>query len=90
MRSARLSALAESVVEAKLVTYLNIIQIIISIALIALLLLQAKGGGLSKMFGGEGSIYRSRRGVEKTIFNLTIGLTIVFVLVSVTSVLVAG
>ena len=48
------------------------------------------GGGLSKMFGGEGSIYRSRRGVEKTIFNLTIGLTIVFVLVSVTSVLVAG
>ena len=72
-----------------MVTYLNIIQIVISIALIVLLLLQAKGGGLSNVFGGEGSIYRSRRGVEKTVFSLTIGLTIVFVIISVTSVLVA-
>jgi preprotein translocase subunit SecG len=72
-----------------LVAYLNIIQLIISIALIALLVMQAKGGGLSKMFGGEGSVYRSRRGVEKTVYNLTIVLVVVFVIVSVTSVVVA-
>ena len=73
-----------------MVTYLNIIQLIVSIALIGLLIMQAKGGGLSKMFGGEGSIYRSRRGVEKTVFNFSIGLIVIFVIVSVASVLVAG
>ena len=73
-----------------LVTYLNIIQLIVSIALVGLLMMQAKGGGLSKMFGGEGSIYRSRRGVEKTVFNFSIGLIVIFVIVSVASVLVAG
>ena len=72
-----------------MVTYLNIIQILISIALIVLLVLQSKGGGLSRMFGGEGSIYRSRRGVEKTVFNFSVGLVVVFVIVSVISVLVA-
>ena len=73
-----------------MVTYLNIIQLVVSIALIGLLIMQAKGGGLSKMFGGEGSIYRSRRGVEKTVFNFSIVLIVVFVVVSVASVLVAG
>ena len=73
-----------------MVTYLNIIQLIVSFALIGLLIMQAKGGGLSKMFGGEGSIYRSRRGVEKTVFNFSIALIVVFVVVSVASVLVAG
>ena len=73
-----------------MVTYLNIIQLIVSIALIGLLIMQAKGGGLSKMFGGEGSIYHSRRGVEKTVFNFSIGLIVIFVIVSVASVLVAG
>jgi preprotein translocase subunit SecG len=72
-----------------LVVYLNIIQLVISIALVALLVMQAKGGGLSKMFGGEGSVYRSRRGVEKTVHNLTIGLIVVFVVISVASVAVS-
>lgn len=72
-----------------MVVYLNIIQLIISIALVALLVMQAKGGGLSKMFGGEGSVYRSRRGVEKTVYNLTIVLIVVFVIISVASVAVA-
>jgi preprotein translocase subunit SecG len=71
--------------------YVQIVQIIISIALIAIILIQAKGqGGLGGIFGGEGAgVYRTRRGVEKTLFNVTIGLAIVFFLVSIVSVLVA-
>jgi preprotein translocase subunit SecG len=67
--------------------YLNIIQIIVSGALIALVLLQAKGGGLSSIFGGEGAVYRTRRGLEKTLFNFTIGVAILFGVVSLLSVI---
>jgi preprotein translocase subunit SecG len=71
--------------------YMHVIQIIISIALVVVILVQAKGqGGLGGIFGGEGSgVYRTRRGVEKTLFNVTIGLAVVFFLVSIASVLVA-
>ena len=71
--------------------YMQIVQIIISIALIAVILVQAKGqGGMGGIFGGEGAgVYRTRRGVEKTLFNVTIGLTVVFFLISIASVLVA-
>lgn len=71
--------------------YIQIIQIIISLALIAVILVQAKGeGGLGGIFGGEGAgVYRTRRGVEKVLFNVTIGLAVIFFLISVVSVLVA-
>ena len=73
------------------VPYMQAIQIIISIALVAVILVQAKGsGGLGGIFGGEGrGVYRTRRGVERTLFNATIGLAVVFFVVSVASVLVA-
>jgi preprotein translocase subunit SecG len=74
-------------VEAQVTVYLNVIQIIVSIALVGLLILQSKGGGLNRMFGADASVYRSRRGVEKTIFNFTIGLIVLFVIISVMSVL---
>jgi preprotein translocase subunit SecG len=67
--------------------YLNIAQILISMALIVLILLQAKGSSLGGMFGGEGSIYKSRRGVEKTLFNLTIIFSVLFLLISLFSVI---
>jgi len=66
---------------------LNIAQIIISIALIALTVMQSKGAGLGRMFGGDSSIYRTRRGVEKTMFNLTVILAVVFFLTSLLSVI---
>ncbi len=70
--------------------YVQIIQIVISVALIAVILVQAKGqGGLGGIFGGEGGVYRTRRGVEKTLFNVTIGLSVAFFAISVVSVLVA-
>jgi len=60
-------------------TYLLVAQIIISVALIAVLLLQVRGGGLGGIFGQADSVYRTRRGIEKTLFNLTIVLTVLFV-----------
>jgi preprotein translocase subunit SecG len=71
--------------------YVQAVQIIISIALIAIILVQAKGqGGLGGIFGGEGAgVYRTRRGVEKTLFHVTIGLALVFFSISIVSVLVA-
>jgi len=70
--------------------YINLIQIIISVALIAVLLVQAKGSGMGGIFGGDTSIYRTRRGVEKTLFQATVGLAIAFFAVSILSVLLAG
>ncbi|MBL7199783.1 MAG: preprotein translocase subunit SecG [Anaerolineae bacterium] len=58
---------------------LFIVQMILSIALVALVLLQTKGG-LGGLFGGEGSVFHRRRGVEKTLFNVTIGLAVAFFL----------
>jgi len=69
-----------------LLKYLQIVQIIVSLALIVAVLLQAKGAGLGGIFGGEGGIYKSRRGVERTLFNITIGLIVIFFIVSVATV----
>jgi len=69
-----------------LLKYLQIVQIIVSLALIVAILLQAKGAGLGGIFGGEGGIYKSRRGVERTLFNVTIGLVVIFFVVSVATV----
>ena len=67
--------------------YLNIVEILISLVLIFVVLLQTRGSGFSATFSSDSSIYRSRRGVEKTLFNFTIGLAVLFVLVSIASVL---
>lgn len=66
--------------------YLQIVQIIVSLALIVAVLLHAKGARLGGIFGGEGGIYKSRRGVEKTLFNVTIGLVVIFFIVSIVTV----
>jgi len=66
-----------------LITVLNIIQIIISIALVLAVLLQVKGGGLGGIFGQADTVYRTRRGLEKTLFQVTIVLILAFVIVSI-------
>jgi len=63
-------------------TIISFVQILVSIGLMASILLQARGAGLGATFGGESSVYRSRRGVEKRLFEFTIILTILFVGVS--------
>jgi preprotein translocase subunit SecG len=62
---------------------LSIGQILISIALIAAILLQARGTGLSGTFGGDSAVYRSRRGVERRLWQFTIVLMVLFILFSV-------
>jgi len=67
-------------------TYLNIAQIVLSVAIILLVLLQVKGGGLGGIFGQADTVYRTRRGVEKTLFQLTIALVVLFVVVALLTV----
>lgn len=69
-------------------TALQIVSIIISVVLIILILLQVKGGALGSLLGGDagGGIARTRRGLEKTLFQITIALSIAFLTVSILSV----
>ena len=60
-------------------------QIIVGIALMVSILLQARGTGLSGTFGGDSAVYRSRRGVERRLWQFTIVLTVLFVLFSLAS-----
>lgn len=60
-----------------------IAQIIVSVLLIIAVLLQQKGSGLSAVFGGTENIYRTKRGLEKGLFVLTIVLIILFVAIGV-------
>ena len=54
-------------------------QILLSIALVAAILLQARGTGLSGTFGGDSAVYRSRRGIERRLWQFTILLLVLFV-----------
>ena len=60
------------------------------IGLITAILLQSRGAGLGATFGGESSVYRSRRGVEKRLFQFTIIMTVLFVGVSMVAFLASG
>jgi preprotein translocase subunit SecG len=64
-------------------TYFNIAQIILSTALIGDVLLQVKGGGLGGIFGQADTVYRTKRGVEKTLFQMTVGLVVLFIVISI-------
>jgi preprotein translocase subunit SecG len=66
--------------------YLNVAQILVSFCLIIVVLLQAKGSGFGAGLGGTTSAFRTRRGLEKTLFQATIFLTIVFLAMSAWSV----
>lgn len=61
---------------------LQVAQIVIAVAVSASILLQARGTGLSSTFGGESTAYRSRRGLERTLFRLTVILIAVYVVIS--------
>lgn len=60
-----------------------ILQIIVSVLLIACVLLQMKGSGLSASFGGAGEMYRSRRSVERFLVWVTIVLATLFAILSI-------
>jgi len=67
-------------------TYFNIAQIILSAALIMAVLFQVRSGGLGGIFGQPDTVYRTKRGVEKTLFQFTIALVVLFVIFSIIAV----
>lgn len=65
-------------------TALSIAMILVSVVLMIVILMQSKGSGFSGAFGGSSSsIYRTRRGLEKTLYQFTIGIAVVFVLIAI-------
>lgn len=71
---------------------MRIVQIVLSIAVVVFILLQARGAGLGSAFGGSsaGSVFKTRRGVERLIFNATIVFIVLFGLISVVSAMVTA
>ncbi len=60
-------------------------QLIVSVALTFSILLQSRGSGLGGTFGGDSAVYRSRRGIERRLWQFTIVLIVLFVLFSLSS-----
>ena len=58
-------------------------QVVVSFALMASILLQTRGAGLGATFGGDSSVYRSRRGIEKRLFQFTVVLAVLFIIFSI-------
>ena len=72
-------------------TILNIVQIIVSVVLVILILLQSRNAGLGRTFGSDvGAIKRTRRGIEQTIYQFTIVMSVAFLLVSLANAVLAG
>ncbi len=72
--------------------YQNIVLIvlaIVSILMTIIILLQERGGELGRSFGGSGGFYRSRRGLEKLLFQTTIVCSVIFVLFSIINSLIS-
>lgn len=70
--------------------YLTIAQIVLAVALIIVLALQVKGGGLGGIFVQADGVYRTKRGVEKTLFQVTIVLSVLFIILSIVIVRVSS
>ncbi len=73
-----------------MISYLYIVQIILAIAVIITAILNSRGSDLGSVFGGGGGVYKTRRGVEKTLFNAMIVLSVLFFAVSLATVIVQG
>jgi preprotein translocase subunit SecG len=72
--------------------YLKLAMTVVSVALIVVILLQSKGAGLGGLSGGDygGGGYHVRRGVERLLFNVTIGLSVVFFALAIANVMLVG
>ena len=73
--------------------YLNIVLSIVSVALIAIIILQSRGAGLGGLGGGGdfgGAGFHVRRGIERLLFNVTIGLSVAFFTLALATVILVG
>lgn len=67
---------------------LVIMELVLSIVLIVTILLQQKGGGLGAAFGGSSNVYSTKRGMDKVLYQITIVVAILFLLISLANLLV--
>lgn len=65
--------------------YFFVAQIVLAVALIMAIMLQVRGGGLGGIFGQADTVYRTKRGLEKTLFQITIALAVLFITISLIS-----
>ena len=63
-------------------TILTVLQLIVAILLMVSILLQQRGSGLSGVLGGDDSVYRTKRGAEKTLFYASIVFSVLFLGIS--------
>jgi preprotein translocase subunit SecG len=68
---------------------ISLIQIVISILLVTAILLQQRGTGLGAAFGGSSDVFRTKRGIEKSLFYATIVLAVLFFVTAIVNVLFA-
>lgn len=61
---------------------LRVAELILAASLIVLILMQSRGTSLGSVFGQEGSVFHTRRGAERVLFNVTIGVAVVFIIIS--------
>lgn len=66
-------------------TVFAVLQILVSVVLIAVVLMQSRGSGFGGAFGTQGAMFRTRRGIEKYLFRGTIVLAAIFIAISLMS-----
>ena len=71
-------------------TYLNIAMIIVSILLVALIIIGARNSAVGNVFGGDSPVYHARRGIERTLFNASVWVSVIFFVLAILSVLAVG
>jgi len=71
-------------------TFVLIAQIIVSVLLVVLVVLQTQSSGAGSIFGSDTSVYRTRRGLEKTLYQATIAVSVIFIMISLVAVLLTG
>ena len=76
--------------EKQLKSSLQAVELILAVALIVLILMQSRGTSLGSVFGQEGSVFHTRRGAERILFNVSIGVALVFLIVSIALARVSG
>lgn len=65
--------------------FIKVTQIVLAVTLVLVILLQVRGGGLGGIFGQADTVFRTRRGLERTLFQLTVVLVVIFVVLAIVS-----
>ncbi len=66
-------------------TIIHVLQLIVAVLLVGAILLQVRTQDLGGVFGAQTSVFRARRGIEKTLFQSTISLAVIFIVLAVAS-----